>query len=55
MKLTKPAGMVFQIIGGILLVLGLMAVINGTLTGASFSFCLGLWMFWQGGKTARQR
>jgi membrane-bound ClpP family serine protease len=46
MTITKPAAVAFQIIGGILLILGIMAIAKGAIARAVLAFALGGWMFW---------
>jgi hypothetical protein len=55
MILTKPAGVAFQVIGGVLLFTALTAAIFGSWALAILAFLLGGWMFFHGGKRARQK
>jgi hypothetical protein len=54
MRLTKPAGVAFQVIGFALAIGALVRLFNGFSLTAIVLLVLGGWMAWEGGKTARQ-
>ena len=55
MRLTKPAGVAFQVIGFALAIGALVPLFNGFLLAAIVPLVLGGWMAWEGGKAARQQ
>jgi hypothetical protein len=52
LTLTKPAGVAFQIIGGIFVIGGIARLLSGFSFGALVALALGLWLMWEGRRPA---
>jgi hypothetical protein len=52
LTLTKPAGVAFQIIGGIFVIGALARLLSGLSFGAVVALALGLWFMWEGRRPA---
>jgi hypothetical protein len=52
LTLTKPAGVAFQIIGGIFVIGGIARLLSGFSFGAVVALALGLWLMWEGRRPA---
>ena len=53
MHLTKPAGVFFQLVGFLLLLIGLYALSQSTVWGIVV-LAIGVWMVWQGRQPAKR-
>lgn len=53
MRLTKPAGVVFQMVGAFLLLIGLVSLSESIFWGA-IVLAIGGWMVWQGRQPAKR-
>ena len=54
LTLTKPAGVAFQILGGLFVLGAIARLFSGFSFGAFVALALGLWLMWEGRRPARK-
>jgi hypothetical protein len=52
LTLTKPAGVAFQIIGGIFVIGAVARLLSGFSFGAVIALAVGAWLMWEGRRPA---